>query len=49
MPQKSGIVNKDNYQIDLHNGKILMYIHQMIILIQFNHLYLYLYLMILLN
>ena len=27
--QKSGIVNKDNYQIDLHNGKILMYIHKM--------------------
>lgn len=27
--QNSGIVNKNNYQIDIHNGKILIYIHNM--------------------
>jgi len=27
LSQNSGIVNKDNYQIDFHNGKILIYIH----------------------
>jgi hypothetical protein len=27
--QNSGIVNKDNFQIDIHNNKILIYIHKM--------------------
>jgi hypothetical protein len=27
--QNSGIVNKENYQIDIHNNKILIYVHKM--------------------
>lgn len=29
LSQSSGIVNKSNYQIDIHNNKILVYIHNM--------------------
>ena len=29
LSQYSGIINKENFQIDFHNGKILIYIHNM--------------------